>query len=103
MHWLVLVAAGLLEVVFAVGLKLSHGQVRPLVVTVAVVALALSVSLLAAAMRAIPLATAYVVWTGIGAVGTFVLGVLWFAEPVNAIRLASVLCIIIGLVGLKTG
>ena len=101
MPWLILVVAGFLEVVWAAGLKLSHEQVRPLTMVVAVVALVLSVTLLATAMKNIPLATAYVMWTGIGAVGTFLLGVFWFAEPVTVVKIASLLCVIVGLVGLK--
>jgi quaternary ammonium compound-resistance protein SugE len=103
MPWIMLFIAGLLEVVWAVGLKLSNELSRPLVVSITVLALVLSISLLAVAMRNIPMATAYLVWTGIGAVGTFLLGALWFSEPITPVKAVSLICVIIGLVGLKQG
>ncbi len=101
MAWLYLFVAGLLEVAWAVGLKYTEGFTRlwPSVWTGA--ALVLSMVLLAAAVRTLPLGTAYAVWTGIGAVGTAALGILLFGESAAPARLACVGLIVAGLVGLK--
>ncbi len=101
MAWLVLVIAGLLEVGWAVGLKYTEGFTRlwPSVGTVA--AMGLSIGLLGLAMRALPVGTAYAVWTGIGAVGTVILGIVLLGEPVTAARLACLGLILAGIVGLK--
>ncbi|MFW6021363.1 MAG: DMT family transporter [Guyparkeria sp.] len=99
--WLILLAAGLLEIVWATGLRFTDGFSR-LVPTVVVLAIAwASFYLLALAMREIPMGTAYAVWTGIGATGVAVLGILWFKEPVTAARLGFIALIVIGIVGLK--
>jgi quaternary ammonium compound-resistance protein SugE len=100
MSWLVLLVAGLLEVVWAVGLKYANGLSRPYIFTVCAIAMFISVALLAIAMRNIPLGVAYAVWTGIGIVGTFVAGCL-LAESINAMQCVSILLILVGLVGLK--
>jgi len=101
MAWLVLVFAGLLEVVWAVGLKYTEGFSRlwPSVITVS--AMILSVILLGWAMRSLPMGTAYAVWVGIGAVGAVACGILLFGEPATVARLLSVTLIIVGIVGLK--
>jgi quaternary ammonium compound-resistance protein SugE len=101
MAWLYLFVAGLMEVGWAVGLKYTEGFTRlwPSVLTVA--ALALSMVLLAAAVRTLPLGTAYAVWTGIGVVGTAALGIILFGEQAGAARLACIGLIVAGLVGLK--
>lgn len=101
MAWLYLFVAGLMEVAWAVGLKYTEGFTRlwPSVWTGA--ALVISMVLLAAAVRTLPLGTAYAVWTGIGAVGTAALGVLLFGESVSPARLACIALIVAGLVGLK--
>jgi quaternary ammonium compound-resistance protein SugE len=101
MAWLYLFVAGLMEVAWAVGLKYTEGFTRlwPSVWTGA--ALVLSMLLLAAALRTLPLGTAYAVWTGIGAVGTAALGILLLGEPASAPRLACIGLIVVGLVGLK--
>lgn len=101
MAWLYLFVAGLMEVAWAVGLKYTAGFTRlwPSVWTGA--ALLLSMALLAAAVRTLPLGTAYAVWTGIGAVGTAVLGVLLFGETASPARVACILLVVAGLVGLK--
>jgi quaternary ammonium compound-resistance protein SugE len=101
MSWLVLVLAGLLEIGWAVGLKYSHGLTRLWPSVATAVALAGSMGLLAVAMRTLPLGTAYAVWTGIGTVGTAVLGVVLFREPATAMRLACIALIVAGIVGLK--
>jgi len=101
MAWVYLVVAGLLEIAWAVGLKYTEGFTRlwPTVFTVA--ALAGSMALLALALRGLPLGTAYAVWTGIGAVGTAVLGILLFGESAAAARLVCIGLILAGIVGLK--
>lgn len=101
MAWLYLFVAGLMEVAWAVGLKYTEGFTRlwPSVWTGA--ALVISMVLLAAAVRTLPLGTAYAVWTGIGAVGTAALGVLLFGESASPARLACIALIVAGLVGLK--
>lgn len=101
MNWLVLFLAGLLETVWAVGLKYTEGFSRlwPSVGTLA--AMAASVWLLALAMRTLPLGTAYAVWTGIGAVGTVIVGIVLFGESMALPRLLSIGLIIAGLIGLK--
>jgi quaternary ammonium compound-resistance protein SugE len=101
MAWLVLCVAGLFEVAWAIGLKYTDGftRVAPSVATAA--AMIVSVVLLAIAMRSLPVGTAYAVWTGIGAVGTVILGIVLFAEPATLARLACIALIVAGIVGLK--
>lgn len=101
MAWILLAVAGLFEVAWAIGLKYTEGFTRlwPSVGTVA--AMAISVVLLGLAMRTMPVGTAYAVWTGIGAVGTVILGIVLFAEPATAARLACVGLIVAGILGLK--
>lgn len=101
MAWLVLIIAGLFEVVWAFTMKQSGGFTRlwPSVITLA--AMAVSFGLLAWAMRSLPLGTAYTVWTGIGAVGAFVAGVVFLGEAASALRLFAALLIVSGLVLMK--
>ena len=101
MAWLILVVAGLFEIGWAVGLKYTEGFTRfwPSVGTVT--AMVVSVGLLGLAMRTLPVGTAYAVWTGIGALGTVVLGMLLFGEPATVLRLVCVGLILAGIVGLK--
>ena len=101
MAWLVLVIAGLFEVVWAFTMKQSGGFTRlwPSVVTLA--AMVVSFGLLAWSMRSLPLGTAYTVWTGIGAVGAFVVGVVFLGETANALRVFAALLIVSGLVLMK--
>ena len=101
MAWLYLLVAGLMEVAWAVGLKYTEGFTRLWPSVWTAVALVLSMVLLAAALRTLPLGTAYAVWTGIGAVGTAALGVLLFGESASAARIACIGLIVVGLVGLK--
>jgi quaternary ammonium compound-resistance protein SugE len=101
MAWLYLAVAGLFEVGWAIGLKYTEGFTR-LVPSVATgVAMLISVVLLGLALRELPVGTGYAVWTGIGAVGTAILGIVLFAEPATALRLASIGLIVAGIVGLK--
>jgi len=101
MAWVYLVVAGLFEVGWAIGLKYTHGFTRfwPSVLTIAGVVI--SMTLLALAVRTIPVGTGYAIWTGIGAVGTAALGILLFSEPVTAWRLFFLLLIVCGIIGLK--
>jgi quaternary ammonium compound-resistance protein SugE len=101
MAWVFLVIAGLLEVGWAVGLKYTEGFTRlwPSIATVS--AMVFSMALLGLAVRTLPLGTAYAVWTGIGTVGTVIVGMLLFGEPGSFVRLVCVLLIVTGIVGLK--
>jgi len=101
MSWLILVLAGLLEVVWAVGLKYTHGFTRlwPSVGTLG--AMLVSFVLLAQAMKTLPMGTAYAVWVGIGAVGAGIVGVVVLGEPANAGRVVSLALIVVGVIGLK--
>ena len=101
MAWVTLFFAGLFEIGWAVGLKYTEGFTRlvPSVLTAA--AMLASILLLGAALRSLPLGTAYAVWTGIGTVGTAILGMLLFGEPAGALRLLCIVAIIGGIVGLK--
>lgn len=101
MSWFVLVIAGLFEIGWAVGLKYTEGFTRlwPTVATVA--AMAISVGLLGLAMRELPIGTAYAVWTGIGAIGTVILGIVLFGDSAATGRLVCVALIFSGIVGLK--
>ena len=101
MGWLILIVAGLFEVVWAMALKMSNGF-RNVAADVAFVAgMALSVWLLSVAMKTIPMGTAYAVWTGVGAVGGFLAGIVLFGESPSALRVASAALIVAGIVGLK--
>lgn len=101
MTWIILVLAGLFEIVWAVGLKFTHGFTRlgPSIVTVG--GMLVSFWLLALAMKTLPLGTAYAVWVGIGTIGAFVAGIVLFGESASWLRIASVALIVLGLVGLK--
>jgi quaternary ammonium compound-resistance protein SugE len=101
MVWIILVAAGLLEIVWALALKASDGFTRPIPSVIAVVGMIASVVLLALAMRSLPVGTAYVVWTGIGAVGAFIAGVVYFGEDLGAMRVIAAGLIVSGLVLMK--
>ncbi|ACJ00322.1 quaternary ammonium compound efflux SMR transporter SugE [Rhodospirillum centenum] len=101
MAWLVLFVAGILEIGWAIGLKYSEGFTRPLPTAVTLVVALASFFLLSVAMRSLPVGTAYAVWTGIGAVGTALLGIVLFGEPATAARLACIALIVAGIVGLK--
>jgi quaternary ammonium compound-resistance protein SugE len=101
MAWVYLVIAGLFEVGWAVGLKYTHGFTRFWPSLFTIVAIIISMSLLAFAVRTIPVGTGYAIWTGIGAVGTAALGICLFAEPISAGRALFLLMIIVGMIGLK--
>jgi quaternary ammonium compound-resistance protein SugE len=101
MPWILLLFAAVFEIAWAVGLKSTEGFTRlwPTVGTVS--ALVVSVVLLGSAAKSLPIGTAYAVWTGIGAAGTVMMGMVFFGDPVNATRLACVSLILVGVVGLK--
>ncbi len=101
MSWLILFVAGLLEVVWAVGLKFTAGFTRPLPTVATVAAMIASLGLLGLAMRNLPVGTAYAVWTGIGAVGTVLVGIVWLGESAALGRLLSLALIVAGLIGLR--
>ncbi|EXF95450.1 multidrug transporter [Pseudomonas fluorescens HK44] len=101
MSWIILFFAGLFEVGWAVGLKYTDGFSRPLPTVLTVGAMLISLGLLGLAMKDLPLGTAYAIWTGVGAVGTVIAGIILFGESMALFRLASVALIIAGLVGLK--
>jgi quaternary ammonium compound-resistance protein SugE len=101
MAWLALVVAGLFEVGWAIGLKYTEGFSRTIPTVLTVTAMVVSITLLAWAMKFLPVGTAYAVWTGIGAVGTALLGIALFGEPATAARLGSIGLIVAGIVGLK--
>lgn len=99
--WSVLVTAGVLEVVWLVALKRSVSGAQPLYGVASVVVAWLSFALLAVPLKTIPAGTAYAVWTGVGAAGGAIAGMLLFGEPLSPIRLASVALIVLGIVGVK--
>lgn len=101
MAWIMLVVAGILEVVWAYSMKLSEGFTRPVPALVTLVAMLASFALLSFSMRTLPLGTAYTIWTGIGAIGAFVVGIVWLGEAITPMRVAAALMIVGGLVMMK--
>ena len=101
MSWIILFFAGLFEVGWAVGLTYTDGFSKPLPTALTIAAMAVSLGLLGLAMKELPLGTAYAIWTGVGAVGTVIAGIILFGESMALFRLASVALIICGLIGLK--
>ena len=101
MAWILLFAAGFFEILWALGLKLSEGFTKPVAAIGTIAAMGLSMGFMAYSLKTIPMGTAYAVWTGIGAVGTAILGMLLFGEPRAALRLLCIGLIIAGIAGLK--
>ena len=101
MAWVLLLAAGLLEIVWAFTMKRSEGFTRPGPTIVTLVAMVASFGLLSIAMRTLPLGTAYTVWTGIGALGAFIVGIVVLGEPMGVMRAAAAALIVGGLVLMK--
>lgn len=101
MEWIYLLVAGLFEISWAIGMKYTHGfsQVVPSILTV--VGMIASFYFLALALKQLPLGTAYAIWTGIGTIGTVILGILLFKEPVSVMRIVCILLIVSGITGLK--
>ena len=101
-NWLYLRLAGVFEIGWPLGFKLSHGSPNRLLwIAMAVVSMALSGYFLYVAQKSIPIGTAYVVWTGIGAVGTLLIGIFFFGDSASVLRLLSALLVIVGIVGIK--
>jgi quaternary ammonium compound-resistance protein SugE len=103
MAWLLLVIGCIFEVGWAIGLKYSEGFTRVWPTLWTALAMLISLWLLGLAMKSLPVGTAYSVWVGVGAIGTVVLGIVLFGEAANAVRLASIALIIVGIVGLRLG
>lgn len=101
MAWIALLIAGLLEVVWAYCMKMSEGFTKPLMSVLTLIFMILSFALLSYAMKSLPLGTAYTVWTGIGAIGSFIVGIVFLAEPANAMRMLAAVLIVSGLVLMK--
>lgn len=101
MSWFILLIAGLLEVVWAVGIKYTEGWTRFWPVVITVFAMGASFYLLSLALKNIPMGTAYAVWTGIGTIGTVIYGIIFFKEPTDILRIICILLIIYGIVGLR--
>jgi quaternary ammonium compound-resistance protein SugE len=99
--WLALLAAGLLEIAWAFGLKYSDGLTRFWPTAATVVAILASFSLMALALRSLPFGTAYAMWTGIGAAGSIIVGMVIFSEPTDPVRIIGLTLIVAGMVGLK--
>jgi len=101
MNWILLILAGLLEIVWAVGLKYTEGFTRVWPTVFTVLAMLISLALLGVAMKTLPVSTAYAVWMGIGVVGTAILGIVLLHEPASFGRLFSISLILAGVIGLK--
>jgi quaternary ammonium compound-resistance protein SugE len=101
MHWVLLFLAGLFEVVWAYAMKQSAGFTKPAATAVTIATMTVSFGLLSIAMRHLPLGTAYAIWTGIGALGAFLVGIFALGEAITVFRVASAALILAGIVGLK--
>ena len=101
MSWILLFLAGVLEILWAIGLKYTEGFTRPAPTALTLAAMAASFYLLSLALRTLPLGTAYAVWVGIGAVGMALAGVLLFDEPMSTLKAISLVLVVAGIAGLK--
>jgi quaternary ammonium compound-resistance protein SugE len=101
MAWIILLVAGLLEIAWALAMKQSQGFTRLIPTTVTVVAMLASIGLLSISMKTLPLGTAYTVWTGVGAVGAFVVGIAVLGEPASIVRISSAALIVAGMALMK--
>ncbi|OYD80330.1 MULTISPECIES: quaternary ammonium compound efflux SMR transporter SugE [Azospirillum] len=101
MSWVILFFAGLFEIGWAVGLKQTEGFTRPIPTALTVASMVISLALLGMALKSLPLGTAYAVWTGIGTVGTVVLGIWLYGESADILRLGCIALIVAGILGLK--
>ena len=99
--WMLLVVAGLLEIVWSISMKASHGFTKHHFTAITIIAAWVSFGLLGLALRQLPVGTAYAVWTGIGAVGAAVLGIVIFGESLSAARIGCIALIVCGILGLK--
>lgn len=101
MEWIYLLIAGLFEISWAIGMKMSNGFTHPLISVLTIVGMVASFYFLSLALKNIPLGTAYAVWTGIGTMGTVILGIILFKEPSTVMRLVCIFLILTGITGLK--
>lgn len=101
MAWISLFVAGILEVIWAFSMKLSHGFTKPIPTVITLITMIASFALLAFSMRSLPLGTAYTIWTGIGAIGAFLVGILVLGEQLSAMRITAAVLIVTGLVLMK--
>ena len=101
MPWILLTLAGLFEIGWAIGLKYTDGFTRLVPTVLTAASMLVSIVLLGLAVKTLPMGTAYAIWTGIGTVGTVILGIVLFAEPVTAMRLGCIALIVTGILGLK--
>lgn len=101
MAWLYLLIAGILEIVWAVGMKYSEGWTKLYPSVFTIIAMVIGFFFLSLAVKNLPLGTAYAVWTGIGTIGTVIFGIIVFKEPIDVIKLVCILLIVVGIVGLK--
>lgn len=101
MTWVILFIAGLFEIGWAIGLKYTEGFTRPLPTIFTLASMAISVVLLGIALKTLPVGTGYAVWTGIGTIGTAILGMILFGDPATALRIACIGLILAGIIGLK--
>jgi len=101
MSWLLLIIAGLFEIAWAIGLKSSDGFTRLWPTAGTIAALIISIGLLGVAAKSLPIGTAYAIWTGIGAMGTVICGILFLGDPATFLRLACISLILLGVIGLK--
>jgi len=101
MDWIILFIAGIFETAWAVTLKYTQGFTKPLFSVITGIFMVISFFLLSYALKTIPVGTAYAVWTGIGALGVAVIGIVFLAEPANAIRIISLLLVVAGVAGLR--
>ena len=101
MPWVYLIVAGLFEIGWAIGLKYTDGFTKLTPSLLTVVSMIISLGLLGIALRDLPVGTAYAIWTGVGTVGTAVLGIVLFGEPATALRMACIALIVSGIAGLK--
>ncbi len=101
MNWLILFIAGLFEIMWAVGLKYTEGFTKPVPSILTIISMVISMGLLSYSVKHIPVGTAYAIWTGIGAVGTAIMGIILFKESKELIRMFFIFLIIVGIVGLK--
>jgi quaternary ammonium compound-resistance protein SugE len=101
MEWFYLVAAGILEVGWAIGLKYSQGFTKTLPSILTIIGMVASFYFLSLSLKSLPIGTAYAIWTGIGTIGTVLLGIILFKEPVNIMRTACIALIVSGIIGLK--
>ncbi|SFS41287.1 quaternary ammonium compound efflux SMR transporter SugE [Marininema halotolerans] len=101
MAWTYLIIAGLFEVAWAIGLKYTHGFTKPLPSVLTIIAMIISFNLLSLALKTLPIGTAYAIWTGIGAIGTIIVGMIAFGEPRDGLRILFLSLIILSIIGLK--